>query len=59
MLKELVKAAKIISSWIGTIALQVGVVLPIIGDYTIEQTTSIDLLKGIMLINLDFVVKHS
>ncbi|VDM11415.1 unnamed protein product, partial [Wuchereria bancrofti] len=59
MFNMLMKTVKIINSWIGTIAPQIGITLPIIGGYAIEQSASINLLNDTMLINLDFVEKSN
>ncbi|VIO90121.1 Uncharacterized protein BM_BM795 [Brugia malayi] len=55
----LMKTIKVINSWIGTIVPKIGITLPIIGGYAIEQSTSIDLLNDTMLINLNFVKKSN
>ncbi|VDN82643.1 unnamed protein product [Brugia pahangi] len=59
MFNILMKTIKVINSWIGTIVPKIGITLPIIGGYAIEQSASIDLLNDTMLINLNFVKKSN
>lgn len=50
----LVGILKIISSLAGATFLKFGIDIPIIDNFTLTNTNAIDLLPGVMLINLDF-----